>query len=96
MVDAAKLIKSRIAGRGQNQPNLSDSIWRYVSIITGQNAQRDRINEMGYKCFASGFNQPITYFYSNDSFGREDDPDNLDTCVHQRNRKQGIEYSIHV
>ena len=34
------------------------------------------------KWVASEFNQPITYFYSNDSFGREDDPDNLDTRVH--------------
>lgn len=55
-------LKSRVAGKHHDQPDLSDKNWRYVSIITGPNAQRDRINEMGYKHFASDYLEGVFRF----------------------------------
>src|SRR6202020_3442474 len=42
-----KFLKTCIAGRQSDQPQLSDTEFRNVSIITALNAQKDRINELG-------------------------------------------------
>src|SRR6267154_2022701 len=68
-----KFLKSRIAGRCPDQPNLSDKEFRNVSIITALNAQKDRINELGSAHFATETGQTLTDFYSIDRFGSPSD-----------------------
>jgi hypothetical protein len=67
-------LKSRIAGRGFNQPKLADKKYCNVSIITGLNVQKDRINQLGLEWFAAETGQTLTSFYSVDHFEQEDDP----------------------
>jgi hypothetical protein len=45
-------LRTRIAGRGPNDPKLAQKRFRNVSIITGRNAERDMINELGCERFA--------------------------------------------
>ena len=68
-----KFLKSRIAGRHSNQPQLSSKEFRNVSIITALNAQKDRINELGSAQFAAETGQTLTHFYSIDRFGSPPD-----------------------
>jgi hypothetical protein len=55
-------LRSRIAGRGFNQPKLADKKYRNVSIITGLNVQKDRINQLGSERFAAETGQTLLYF----------------------------------
>jgi hypothetical protein len=66
-------LRTRIAGRGPNDPKLAQQRFRNVSIITGHNAQRDKINELGCERFASENNQTLTSFYSIDRWRNPDD-----------------------
>ena len=67
-------LRSRIAGRGPNQPKLASKKFRNISIITGLNVQKDKINELGSERFAAETGQDLTSFYSVDRFGEEEDP----------------------
>ena len=42
-------LRTRIAGKGPNDPKLAQKRFRNVSVITACNAQRDKINELGCK-----------------------------------------------
>ncbi|THU76684.1 hypothetical protein K435DRAFT_704267, partial [Dendrothele bispora CBS 962.96] len=53
---------------------INDLSFRYVSIITSRNAQRDRINEIQLKRFAEETEQTIHSFYSWDVNGHTKDP----------------------
>ena len=66
-------LRTRIAGRGPNDPKLAQQRFRNVSIITGRNAERDKINELGCERFASENNQPLTTFYSIDRWRNPDE-----------------------
>ncbi|KIM72209.1 hypothetical protein PILCRDRAFT_82085 [Piloderma croceum F 1598] len=59
-------LRSRIAGKGPDDPKLSQKAFRNVSIITAFNAQKDRINQLGCERFAAENNQTLTSFYSID------------------------------
>jgi hypothetical protein len=58
-----KFLKTQIAGRGPEQPKLSDREFRNVSIITALNSQKDRINELGSTTFAAETGQTLTHCY---------------------------------
>src|SRR6266481_4508820 len=47
-----EFLRSRIAGKGPDDPKLSQKAFRNVSIITAFNAQKDRINQLGCERFA--------------------------------------------
>jgi len=59
-------LRSRIAGKGPNDPKLAQKFFRNVSIITAFNSQKDRINQLGCERFAAENNQTLTSFYSID------------------------------
>lgn len=66
-------LRTRIAGRGPNDPKLAQQKFRNVSIITGRNSQRDKINELGCERFALENNQILTSFYSIDRWRNPDE-----------------------
>jgi hypothetical protein len=59
-------LRTRIAGRGPNDPKLAQKRFRNVSVITARNAQKDKINELGIARFAAENNQTLHSFYSID------------------------------
>ena len=63
-------LRSRVASLNPLLPDLSDSRFRNVSIITSLNIQKDRINENGCKRFAQDTHQMLTNFYSVDSLSK--------------------------
>jgi len=65
-------LRTRIAGKGSDQPKLAQKRFRNVSIITARNAQKDRINELGCERFAAENNQTLTSFYSIDRWKNHD------------------------
>ena len=77
-----EFIRSKIAGRSTNQPDISSPEFRNVSIITGLNAEKDRLNELGSKCFAQDTKQTLTDFYSIDTLGPSIDPETLKKMKH--------------
>ncbi|KAI0040679.1 hypothetical protein FA95DRAFT_1476613, partial [Auriscalpium vulgare] len=54
--------------RRDDQPHIWDPEFRYVSVITGLNSHRDRLNEMNSRQFAQDHHQPLTHFYSIDKW----------------------------
>ena len=78
-------LKTRIAGKNANQPNLAQKRYRNVSIITELNSQKDQLNKLGSLRFAKDTCQKLTDFYSDDELGEDIDPSTL-TSV--RNRKK--------
>ena len=66
-------LRTRIAGKGPNDPKLAQARFRNVSIITGRNAQRDKINELGCEWFAIENDQVLKSFYSIDRWRNPDD-----------------------
>ena len=66
-------LKTRIAGRCPHQPKVAVKNFQNGSIITALNAQKDKINELGFRCFAAETNQTLTHFHSVDHFGNSHD-----------------------
>jgi hypothetical protein len=56
------LITSELPGR----PSITDPEFRFVSIITARNAQKDEINKLGCQLFAQHTGQELVDFYSED------------------------------
>jgi hypothetical protein len=57
------LITSQLPGR----PSITDEKFKFVSIITTKNAQKDEINRLGCEMFAQHTGQKLVDFYSEDS-----------------------------
>jgi hypothetical protein len=70
--DDISFLRTRIAGRGLNQPKLSSKRFRFVSIITAWNAHKDKLNEIGSLRFAKETGQTLVDFYSSDSLSHGD------------------------
>jgi len=70
--DDISFLRTRIAGRGPNDPKLAQKRFRNVSVITARNAQKDRINELGVERFAAENNQTLHSFYSMDRWRNPD------------------------
>lgn len=66
------LLRSRIVHPDNPDVNLSHENFRYVSVITAWNSQRDQINHMGCEKFAKDTNQVLQSFYSVDKWRTED------------------------
>ena len=67
-------LKSRVAGKRSNQPNIAAKEFRNVAIICGRHTQKDQINLLGSQRFAADTNQKLTNFYSIDKWGKDVDP----------------------
>ncbi|KAJ7106600.1 hypothetical protein C8R44DRAFT_563021, partial [Mycena epipterygia] len=59
-------LESRTISRRPGHPNFTDMRLRNVSIITGLNSQKDKINQLGCLKFAEETNQTLVDFYSED------------------------------
>jgi hypothetical protein len=70
--DDIAFLRTRIAGKGPNDPKLAQKRFRNVSVITARNAQRDKINELGTERFAAENNQILHSFYSIDRWRNPD------------------------
>src|ERR1700723_527368 len=71
-----------------NSSHISDKRFRNVSIITAQNASKDKMNELGSRRFAKENNQQLTDFYSVDQLVQyEPSPD-------KSKRKRRIKKSV--
>ena len=79
-------LKTLIAGRNANQPNIAQKRYRNVSIITELNSQKDQLNKLGSLRFAKDTDQKLTDFYSDDELGEDIDPSTL-TSVRKKNKK---------
>lgn len=65
--DDIEFLRSWVAGKTKDRPKLTDPKFRNVSVITAWNSQKDRINDIGSKRFASDSGQRLITFYSVDS-----------------------------
>ena len=79
-------LKTLIAGKNANQPNIAQKRYRNVSIITELNSQKDQLNKLGCLRFAKDTNQKLTDFYSDDELGEDIDPSTL-TSARKRDKK---------
>src|SRR6266536_2419017 len=68
-----KFLRSRIAGRRAEQPNVAAKDFRNVAIICGVHTHKDIINQLGCQRFAQETGQKLTNFYSIDKWGKEED-----------------------
>jgi hypothetical protein len=66
--DDVDYIGMQVAGRDPSKPKLAQKKFRDVSIITGLNVQRDRINELGVEQFAREHGEALHTFYSHDTW----------------------------
>jgi hypothetical protein len=66
--DDIVFLRTRIAGKGPDDPKLAQKDFRNVSIITARNSQRDKLNELGCERFAAENNQTLHSFYSIDKW----------------------------
>jgi len=64
-------LKTRVVNKSNKYLNLASSQFRNVSIITGWNAQKDRLNELGCKRFTKDHNKSLVSFYSIDNWKSE-------------------------
>ncbi|KAJ7216184.1 hypothetical protein B0H12DRAFT_1273157 [Mycena haematopus] len=62
-------LQSRTIGASPGSPNFNDEALHNVSIITGINAHKDKINELGSKRFAAESGQDLVDFFSEDCLG---------------------------
>ena len=70
--DDIVFLRTRIAGKGPNDPKLAQKRFRNVSIITALNAQKDKINQLGCERFARENKQKLVSFYSIDKWKEPD------------------------
>ncbi|EPQ50473.1 hypothetical protein GLOTRDRAFT_50522, partial [Gloeophyllum trabeum ATCC 11539] len=61
-------LRSRIAGKTDNKPKLSQPRFRHISVITARNIHRDKLNQLGSTQFAADTNQQLHHFYSVDKW----------------------------
>ena len=83
--DDIKFLRTLIASKELNQPNIAKKRYRNVSIITELNSQKDQLNKLGSLCFAKDTSQRLTDFYSDDELGEDVDPSTL-SSVRNKNK----------
>ncbi|KAI0055032.1 hypothetical protein BV25DRAFT_1762200, partial [Artomyces pyxidatus] len=72
------LILSRVPGPQNPSVDLGHPDFRYISVITAWNSQRDQINKMGCQKFAQDTGQYLTNFYSVDRMQSANASDKID------------------
>ena len=78
-------LESRTISRRPGHPNFSDPSLRNVSVTTGLNTQKDKINELGSNRCAEETHQELTHFYANDILC-----ENADERRAQKSRKKEV------
>ena len=61
-----QFLRSHITSQLPGRPSITDPEFRFVSIITAKNAQKDEINKLGCQLFAQHTGQQLIDFYSED------------------------------
>ncbi len=84
--DDIEFLKTRIAGKKTDQPNIAKKCYRNISIITELNSQKDQLNKLGSLRFAAETGQKLTEFYSDDELGEDIDPSSL-SSVRKKDKK---------
>ncbi|KAJ7083509.1 hypothetical protein C8R43DRAFT_909494 [Mycena crocata] len=59
-------LESRTVSKRPGHPNFKDPRFRNISVITGLNSQKDKINLLGCHKFAEETGQELVHFYSDD------------------------------
>ncbi|KAI0059279.1 hypothetical protein BV25DRAFT_1780280, partial [Artomyces pyxidatus] len=72
------LILSRVPGPQNPSVDLGHPDFRYISVITAWNSQRNQINKMGCQKFAQDTGQYLTNFYSVDRMQSANASDKID------------------
>ena len=68
-----QFLRSRITSQLPGRPSITGPDFKFVSIITAKNAQKDEINRLGCQSFAQHTGQQLVDFYSEDSSKPSDD-----------------------
>ena len=61
-----QFLRSLITSKMPGKHSIASSEFRFVSIITAKNAQKDEINQLGSERFAQETGQQLVHFYSED------------------------------
>jgi len=69
-----QFLRTRMAGKRPDQPNVASKNFRNVPIICGIHSQKDQLNILGCQRFADDTEQSLTNFYSIDKWGKQKDP----------------------
>lgn len=67
-----KFLRSCITSEQPDKPSITDSTFRFVSIITAKISQKDEINYLGCQKFAQETEQELTDFFSHDALKSSD------------------------
>ena len=62
-----QFLRTRISSPVPGRPSITAAEFKYVSIITAKNAQKDEINRLGCEKFAHETGQELVDFYSDDA-----------------------------
>ena len=85
--DDIDFLMTLIAGKNTGQPNIAKKKrFRYVSIITELNSQKDQLNKLGSLRFEMETGQKLTDFYSDDELGEDIDPSTL-SSIRKKDKK---------
>jgi hypothetical protein len=68
-----QFLRSCITSQIPGKHSITDEEFRFVSIITAKNAQKDEINKLGCQKFAQHTGQQLVDFYSEDSLKQSQD-----------------------
>ena len=64
--DNIQFLRSLITSKMPGKHSIASPNFRFVSIITAKNAQKDEINQLGVERFAQEAGQQLVHFYSED------------------------------
>lgn len=62
-----QFLRTRISSQLPGRPSVTDPGFRFVSIITAKNNQKDEINRLGFQKFAQEKGQELIEFFSDDA-----------------------------
>jgi hypothetical protein len=65
--DDIQFLRTRITSHLPGRPCINDPDFKFASIITAKNAQKDEINKLGCQLFAQHTGQQLVDFYSEDT-----------------------------
>ena len=67
-----QFLRSCITSEQPDKPSITDSKFKFVSIITAKNSQKDEINHLGCIKFAQETEQELIDFFSDDALKSTD------------------------
>jgi hypothetical protein len=89
-----QFLRSRITSQLPGKPSITNADFKFVSIITAKNAQKDEINKLGCQLFAQHTGQQLVDFYSEDILKPIDDMEKSKKYIKSKKRltKLNIEH----